>query len=269
MPRLEAETDWLRVRSSGAIGVDREARVLRGYVVALHGPFKAKGRGEFDERSLSQIVHLMGANEAGTKARLSHPTLSSDGIGSFLGRAKSPRLSSATVQRGGQKVEIPAVRADLHFDATAFETPRGNLAKYVMDLAESDPEALSSSLVLRADREQRLDAKKQPLRDEKGERLPPLWRPTAIHATDIVDTGEAVDGLLSAGGALPDSIVRLGAELIDEAFPDAPRDVVAARLNAWLAEYLSARYGDDDSPPLRAPNWERRKKLLRALLEGR
>lgn len=268
MPRLEAETDWLRVRSSGAIGVDRETNVLRGYVVALSGPFKAR-RGEFDERSLSQIVHLMSANEAGTKSRLSHPSLSGDGIGSFLGRAKNPRLSTATVARNGQKIDIPAVRADLHFDPTAFETPKGNLAKYVMDLAESDPEALSSSLVLKSTKEDRLDEKKRPVRDDKGEVLPPLWRPTAIHASDIVDTGEAVDGLLSADGLLPDTVVRLGSELIDEAFPDAARDVVEARLNAWVAEYLTARYGDAETPPLRAPNWERRKNLLRRLLEGR
>lgn len=269
MPRLEAETDWLRVRSSGAIGVDREAKVLRGYVVAQEGPFKTKGRGEFDGRSLETIQRLMAANELGTKARLSHPTLSSDGVGTFLGRAKNPRLSSTTVERNGKRIEVQAVRADLHFDESAAITPKGNLAEYVLTLAESDPAALSSSLVLRADQEQRLDEKKQPIRDDKGERLPPLWRPTAIHASDIVDTGEAVDGLLSAGGLLPDSVVRLGAELIDEAFPDAPRDVVAARLNAWIAEYLSARYGDDESPPLRAPNWERRKKLLRSLLAGR
>jgi hypothetical protein len=173
-------------------GVDREAKVIRGMIVAKLGPFKSPGRGEFDNLALKSILRLMSGTKQGLRARYGHPGLadSSEGLGTFLGRARSPRLD--------KDGETPAVRADLHFDETAFKTPQGDLAGYVMDLAESDPEALSSSLALWADLQFRIDPKtgRQQL-DAEGNPLPPLWRPTKLEATDIVGIGDAVDGLLS------------------------------------------------------------------------
>ena len=53
MPQLKEVPDRLRANplGRGAIGVDRENNVLRGYVVAQLGPFK-DGRGEFDVQLL-------------------------------------------------------------------------------------------------------------------------------------------------------------------------------------------------------------------------
>jgi hypothetical protein len=269
MPKqLKPFTDWMRADDGGqlsvGVGVDRENNVLRGFVVAQEGPFKTPGRGAFDLKSLESIVTLMKkSGDLGTRSRFTHPSLSADGLGTFLGRAKSPRIDTVTVQRESGPVQLKAVRADLHFDKTALDVPVGGgkpRGVYVMDLAESDPDALSSSIVVRADREQQLDAKtNKPAVDAQGKPLPPLWRPLAIRASDIVDTGDAVDGLLSAGGlsieGLSDAIVRKGSALLNEAFPDQPRDVVEARLTAWLDRYLELRYGDaeddsnDDAPP--------------------
>lgn len=250
--------EWLRAPSIGPVGVDREAKVIRGMVVAQAGPFKSQGRGEFDDVSLQQIVALMQKEPVGLKSRFAHPTLSDDGLGRFLGRVSNPRLDKVAVRRGDQVVTLSAVRGDLHLDPTSFETPNGNLGKYVLDLAESDPDAFSSSLVLKADQELRLDAKsKKPLTDASGKSLPPLWRPKELHASDVVDRGDAVDGILSAelsAENLPDEIVRLGSGLIDRAFPDASREVIEARLNAWRDKYLAYRFGDEsveeESPPL-------------------
>lgn len=249
MPTLPVTPHWLKatVPFPKPEGVDREAQILRGYVVAQEGPFKTPGRGEFDVPALQTIVHMINARSKGLKVRFGHPTLSDDGLGKYLGRSREARLASVSVEHAGSWQEITAVRANLHFNQTAQRTPNGDLVSYIMDLAASDADALSSSLVLEADKEMRRDARGQPLRDAMGEELPPLWRPTRLHASDIVDTGEAVDGLLSVHW--PDAVVRQGCELLDKAFKDQPREVVMARCLSWLQRYLELRYG----PPPKAP----------------
>src|SRR5262249_27424355 len=72
------------------------------------------------------------------------------------------------------------------------------------------------------------------------------WMPTKLHAADIVDTGDAVDGLLSAGvdvDNLPDAVVRRGAELLDRMFGGCEREVIEARCLAWLDRDLAMRFG--------------------------
>ena len=228
---------FLRAGTKGSIvGVDRENSVIRGYVVAQEGPFKTPGRGEFDKDALRSIVTLMNGQPQGVKSRFAHPTLSDDGIGKFLGRVKDARL------------DRDRVRADLHLDETSFDTPSGNLGKYVLDLAESDSDALSSSVVIDADEEFRIDEKGRPLEDSDGNPLPPLWRPKQVFASDIVDEGDAVDGLLSIG-ALPDAAVRQGAALLDSAFAGQSREVIQARALAWLGRYLDFRFGECTGEP--------------------
>ena len=253
MPQLKEHPNWLRTRGAmGDIGVDREAAVIRGYVLAQEGPFKTEGRGEFDVAGLKKIVTLARKQSAGLKSRLAHPTLSADGIGKFLGRVKDVHLDSVRVKRNGELALLHAVRGDLHLDSTALNAPVGGgkpLGQYVMDLAESDSDALSSSLVLHASEEYRLDPKtKRPLLDKEGKELPPLWVPTELHASDIVDTGDAVDGLLSAHlsiGGLPDELVRRASDLLNRAFLGESRAVLKARLTTWLDSYLAFRFGDD------------------------
>lgn len=249
MPAFNLKPTWQALKAQGAPkSIDRESGIIRGYVVAQLGPFKSRGRGEFDEKSLDAIIELMSKNPTGTKSRFTHPGMSSDGLGKFLGRARDPIMSTTLDERTGKTVK--AVRADLHFNRTALETPiEGGkpLGVYVMDLAESDPSALSSSLVLRADEEYRLEEDGTPTRDENDERLPPLWRPKIIHASDVVDTGDAVDGLLSAGvdvDGLPLAALWRGTEMLDSVFADQPEAVVRARLTAWTDRYLAERFGE-------------------------
>lgn len=255
MPKLEVTPSWFKYDSLGKpIGVDEERKIIHGYVVAQKGPFKSKGRGEFDTKSLAGIMDLYGQNPEGIKSRFTHPTLSEDGLGKMLGRSKNARLD-------GDKI-----RADLHLSPTSFNTPSGNLGQYVMDLAKDDPSSFSSSLVLQKTDELRLDEKGRRLLDEDGDELPPLWRPVKLHASDVVDTGDAVDDFMSAElGALdidqlPDAMVRRGSQFLDQAFPGQPRNVVESRLNAWLSKYLDLRYGPDYRPV-----YEQRKRKLRML----
>lgn len=229
--------------STQPIGVDRENKRILGYVVAQAGPFKSEGRGEFDKLSLEKIVELWPSG--GLKSRFSHPNESNDGLGRFLGRAHNPRLATAMVERDGQQVEVLAVRADLHLDPASFRSPEGDLGSYLLDLAESDPSALSSSLVLSRDEEYRLQKDGSRQCDADHNPLPPLWRPKRLYATDVVDEGDAVDGFLSPEGEeryTRDYLAR-GEEMLNRAFAGQSRDVVQLRLTGYVQRYLNRRYG--------------------------
>jgi hypothetical protein len=252
MPTMKAKPEWLRAAfKSPATRVDREANVLRGMVVAQLGPFKSPGRGSFDKESLSMIVSLANSKSGGLKSRFTHPDMSSDGLGKFLGRVRDNRMDTALDERTGKIV--PAVRGDLHFDKTSLDTPPEGgkpLGLYVMDLAESDPAALSSSIVVEPDKFIE-DGKGGLVKLGDGEDAPegvtPLWRPRVLHASDIVDTGDAVDGLLSADldiERLPLSVLWKGSQLLDAVFLDQSRDVIEERLKAYIERYLNRKFGE-------------------------
>lgn len=220
--------------SHGLQGVDREQKVLRGYIVAELGPFKTPGRGEFDLDGLKKIVELGNEKAIGLKSRFAHPGLSSDALGTHLGRARNFRLD-------GDKL----VRADLHFDAVSFDGPKGNLGKYVMDMAESDPEAIGSSLVIEPEKEYRLESDGTPKKGKDGKALPPLWKPKKLFASDIVDEGDATNSLLSVEDLdeLPDAAVRMAFEALNRAFSGQDRLTTETRARAFLQRYLDHRFG--------------------------
>ena len=239
--------EWLSAKSRGAIGVDRKNMTIQGMVLAQEGDFK-DGRGHFSKKSLSVIRDLASEVRGGLKSRLGHPALSSDGIGTHLGRVSNPRLCKT-----GDGV--PCVRGDLKLDASADKSPNGKLAEYVMSLAESDPAALSSSLVLKTMKEKRLGPDKKQMTDGEGNPVPDLWIPTQLHASDIVDTGAAVDDLLSAFPqleGLSDDLVRQASQLLDGFKPNATRDELRKRLSGFVENYLNFRFGEEPKRELSA-----------------
>lgn len=259
---MPADPVWIRAESlssdTPAISknsIDRENKILRGYVVAQLGPLKS-GRGEFDELSLNQMADVINSKPHGLKSRFTHPSLSDDGLGKFLGRAKNGRVEDAQVTDHftNETKSTKVLRADLHFDRTAFsEPPKGGrpLGDYIMDLADSDPEALSSSVVIPYDglqEQYRINEDGTAKIDETGREMPPLWRISQLHASDIVDTGDAVNGLLSADD-LPDDAVRKGCELLDSVFGGQSLDVTVSRSLGWLRKYIQLRHGQDASLP--------------------
>lgn len=255
---MPAKQEWLRAATSARpIGVDRERNVIQGYVVAETGVFKDE-RGEFDAKSMKLLLKLAKAEKAGLKSRFGHPSLSDDGLGKYLGRSKNPWLEVIEGKDAeGNAVEHQRLRADLHIAAVAMEEPVGGgmpLGEYVMRRAEEDPDSFGSSLVLTTEQEFRIDRQGRPLTNEKGEAYPPLWRPTALHASDVVDTGDAVNSFLSAEAvdALPDVVLRRGCELLDQQFGGKPRAFVAEHLAKFASRYLEWRYGpeEDAAPPV-------------------
>lgn len=120
-------------------GGDYGAGIIRGVAMTTRG--EALGHGLWLDADFVESV-VTAANEArdGLKARFTHPGLSSDGLGRFLGRMKN-------ATRTGD-----VARGDLHLAKSAHETPDGDLAEYVMRLAEEDPEAFGTSIVFESDR---------------------------------------------------------------------------------------------------------------------
>jgi hypothetical protein len=176
-----ATTEYLRagIASGQPVGVDKEARVIKGYVVAQLGPFKT-GRGTFDRDGLAGIVKLINAQADGVVVNYGHhqDVGSPDAMDAFLGRAKNARIDG------------DRVRADLHFNDVAFMSHNGGTSRgeRLLHRAVTDPGSFASSLVLAAD--------KRPS-NRRGE--PPAWYPMAIQSSDLVYVGDAVHGgILSA-----------------------------------------------------------------------
>lgn len=180
-------------------GGDEGAGIIRGIAVVTRG--EALGHGIWlDKPFVSSVADAINKQSTGLKARFTHPGLSSDGMGKFLGRVKDGRMDG------------DIARGDLHFNKAAHSTPDGDLAEYVMSLAESDPAAFATSIVFEHDRgeEDRFVAANK---DEDGKftspdpdnakhythaRLKRLW------ADDIVDEPAAnPGGLFHRGQEIP------------------------------------------------------------------
>lgn len=246
---IPPRTDWKRANpvsllaaSTQGVGVDREKGIIYGAILAQEGVFKDQ-RGEFDRKGLREIVRLAKQEPVGLKARFGHPTLSDDGVGKHLGRWEEVKLGSVVIEKKkGDLKELAAVRGNLRFDKSAYNTPSGDLATYVMSLVDSDAGAINNSMVLQVDERFRLKPDGTIDTDDDGNPLPPLWFPTELHACDVVDTGAATDSFLSVE-ALPDAAVREGAKLLDRFFAGQTRETVQTRCLAWLDRYLLQRFG--------------------------
>ncbi len=170
------------------IRVDRDGLALRGVELACVGVFKTK-IGRFNEASLATALRLIKANSSGVMSHFGHGSAVTGEPGSFLGRIRDPFLPINT-----------SLRADLFFDPTAFSSPRGNLAGYVMDLANSDRDALSMSFVINVEKIIEKNSQGRPLIGPDGQALPPLWTPVEVLACDVVESGNAAGSILSPVG---------------------------------------------------------------------
>lgn len=143
-----------------------------------------------DAVTLEQVAEYANKGNNGIKSRFTHPSMSADGMGRHLGRLKNVR------------VEDDKVIGDLHFAQSAHATPEGDLAEYVMKLAEEDPAAAGLSIVFEHDQEAERkyvesftdDSFESP--DPNNEKNLPHVRLEKLRAADIVDEPAAnPDGL--------------------------------------------------------------------------
>ena len=230
MPQLETIADPSLFRTARQAElpakVDRKANIIFGANLMQVGDLNNGDARPWtvDAESLSQAQQMMSKGNNGAKARFTHPNMSSDGMGSYLGRWKNVRVDGGTL------------RGDLHIADAAFKSPQGDLGTYVMDLAESDPEAFGVSLATRLDYSdlEEFDKKKT------GEKWP--MRFSDIRAGDIVDEPAATRGGMF-DLTTPDlrNLPAQATVLLSTYFGDAEPEVVRGRINSFLDRYLSNR----------------------------
>lgn len=231
MPQLETISDPALFRTTRVSElpskVDRKANIIYGANLMQVGDLNDGDMRPWtvDAESLAQAQSLMSQGRNGAKARFTHPNMSNDGMGSYLGRWKNVRVDGGTL------------RGDLHIADAAFRSPQGDLGTYVMDLAESDPEAFGVSLATRLDEDDRNKFEKK--RD--GEEKWPM-RFSAIRAGDVVDEPAATRGGMF-DLTTPDlrNLPAQATVLLSTYFGDAEPEVVRGRINAFLDRYLSNR----------------------------
>ncbi len=162
--------------------VDRENEVIRGASIVTKG--MAKGHGvELDDEFLGQVLKSAQAKKPGVKVRFDHPMASSTSMGTLLGRAKNFSLD------GGQ------VFADIHLSETAHDAPQGDIADYVMSLAENEPDMFGVSIVFdQAPSKVRLNEDGTRKNGTDGKPLPRLARLKDLLAADVVDDPAANSG---------------------------------------------------------------------------
>jgi hypothetical protein len=252
---LAAQSRFMRSSvARGAQSVDRSggqygAGLIRQYSVVTRG--EALGHDMWiDDIFLAQVAGMLKPVEmadGGTfipsvKSRFTHPGLSSDGLGKFLGRTTSAR------------VDGDSVRGDLHLAESAHNTPSGDLAGYVMDLAEEDPQAFGASIVFEYDVEAEKDFMAANLDGMESFKSPdpdnvknlPHARLKRLRASDIVDSPAAnPSGLFHSGEdifeeatAVADFALGIESELsrFDIAFGVHPD-----RLRSFVRRYLDRR----------------------------
>ncbi len=141
MSVIELPLKYFRARTAtaNASEIDRDGGmygfgVINGASIITRG--EALGHDLWvDADFLSDVTAAGNAKNTGLKARFTHPGLSSDGLGTYLGKVHNLRT------------EGDRVIGDLHFQESATKTPDGNLAEYVMQLAEDAPEDFGISIV--------------------------------------------------------------------------------------------------------------------------
>ena len=225
------QTDMFRTSlATGADRVDRKNKIIFGANLMQTGDLNDERDWTVDDGTLANALELMQRGSNGAKARFTHPNMSADGMGSYLGRWKNPRIDGGTL------------RADLHLAESAFKTPNGDLGSYVMDMAEEDPEAFGISLATRINREEmeKLKLEKKSADENWNGRTPLRFR--AVHAADVVDEPAATrGGFFSLSEVDNRNLPAQATALLDSYFSDAEPEVVTARINGFLATYFRGK----------------------------
>lgn len=218
-------------------GGDNGAGLLSG--VSLIAAGEALGHDMWiDDVTLSQVAEHASQGKHGIKSRFTHPSMSADGMGRHLGRIKDVR------------VEGDRVLGDLHFAKSAHSTPDGNLAEYVMELAEEDPAAAGLSIVFEHDAE-REEAYRASFSDDDGFDSPdvdnvrnlPHVRLAKLRAADVVDEPAAnPEGMFDAQPLARhvDDLLSYAAGLSEEKPKSLAFGVDADRASQFLQRWLGS-----------------------------
>lgn len=228
--------------------VDAEKHVLSDAVVIRPG--EAKGHDLWIDGEFCASVAAASADgkfsTAGIKARFGHPNMCGEALGTFLGRWKNLRM-----------LDDGAIIGDLYLSSTAAESPRGDLRKYVEEMAAKEPEHFGASIVFSRDLEKEDEFMRANLGAEKytgdpdGQKFKspdaanvanlPHARLSELHAADLVDEPAATDGMFSGiGGA------ALAAQVTE--WLDLHPEILTALSDAPAMAEIMARYPEQINP---------------------
>jgi hypothetical protein len=211
--------------------VDREKRIIYGASVIQAG--EALGHDMLiDDRMLAQTAEAINATEPGIKSRFTHPGACSDSMGKMLGKVKNASVC-------GDKVT-----ADLHLAQHASKSPEGDLAEYVMSMAEESPADFGMSIAFDGSAVfKRADGAEVPVsqpRPADATTAKPFARLGKLRAVDVVDEPAANrDGLFSAFAGTTNLDAAEMFAAIDQA-----RDAMGwsdATATEFLGRYIAAR----------------------------
>ena len=229
-----------------AKGGDAGAGIIRQCAVITVG--EALGHDLWIDREfLSQVSDAINAAESGVKMRFTHPDMSGDGLGSYLGRAKNASIDG------------DVVRADSHLSKSSRKTPDGDLGGYVMQLAEDDPEAFGLSIAFEHDYEaevafamehgaymnafDELDLTNYQSPDANNTENYLHCRLKVLKAVDAVDTPAAnPGGLFSKGHDIPraaEQLLSFSLGLTSERPKQSVFDIDPDRMTGFVQRFLS------------------------------
>lgn len=211
------------------VRVDRAARVVFGCALMQAGDLNTGDSRHWtvSADSLLQAYTFAARGNNGLKARFTHPNMSADGMGSYLGRWKNFKLTGDTL------------RADLHLADAAFHSPQGDLGTYIMEMADNAPDMFGVSLATELDMESL--AQFETLAEEAGDcsaRWPMKF--TAIRAGDVVDEPAATrGGMFDLMTVDQRNLPAQATALLQTYFGDAEPAVVRSRIDGFLDRYFS------------------------------
>jgi hypothetical protein len=212
---------------------DAAAKRINGVAILQAGPLsESDARPWFiDETSMEQALALAGSFQKGLKARWTHPNMSNDGLGTYLGRWRNFRLSESG----------DTLLADLHLSRTAFRGGDDSRGQWLMDMAEDDPESFGVSL---APRSLDLDSMAEAETDDGKQPM----RFLSLIAADVVDEPAATRGGLFGGELSVATAPAAATQFLDVMFADADASVIRARSASFVETYLSTRFGGATTP---------------------
>jgi hypothetical protein len=231
-----------------------DAGILNGVSLCSRGP--ALGHGFWCDLDFIDSI----ADDANTaakpiKSRFTHPGLCADGLGKALGTIEN-------VSSNGDKAV-----GDLSFFKTATDTPDGDLAKYVRDLAEEAPEQFGLSIVFEHDHVAEiafgLEHGAEWVDTDFGRVLSyaefkspdplnvenlPHCRLLKLRACDVVDEPAANPGglfhrensIVGDGSKLLDFVFKNGVENPNAVFSSFGVDIDPERIKSFVSGYLAA-----------------------------
>jgi hypothetical protein len=169
--------------------IDFDKKII--YDVVLIEPNReASGHGMFvDQKMVNQVVELGNAGaKIGFKARFDHPNACANStMGTQLGRLKNYRLNDNN-----------KAIADLHIGGYTKHSPNGDIGKWLLTVADEDPDQIGFSIVFSPDESVTFEAGEDEDPDQP-KFLYPHARIKAFHGADVVDEGAATSSLFSEG----------------------------------------------------------------------